>query len=65
MRTPNIVKYHNYSCFRQFLIFLGRDSAELDIQKLAIRHINKKSYQHKDTKNKKMSIFAFALNDNL
>jgi hypothetical protein len=65
VRAPYIVKYHNNASFRQFLVLLSGDSAEFDVQKLAIRHINRKSYQHKDSKNKKMSIFAFALNDNL
>ena len=65
MGAPYIVKYHDNACFRQFLVLLGRNPAEFDVQKLAIRHINIKSYQHKDSKNKKMSIFAFALNDNL
>ena len=65
MGAPNIVKNYNQTCFRQLLILLSRNSSKLYIQKFAISHINQKSYQHKGSKNKKMSIFAFTLNVSL
>ena len=65
MSAAYVVKHHYNARFRQFLVFAGAHSAQFYVQKFPVLHINPKSYQHKGNKNKKMSIFAVALKQDL
>ena len=65
MSTSDIIQDYNNTCIREFLILISGDSPEFDIQKFPVLHINPKVFNTKVIKNKKMSIFAFALNQDL